>query len=297
MEKLEQCPVCGSEDKEKHLSLKDYFLSGEDFSIDRCKECGFLFTNPRPYAEKLGDYYKSDEYISHSNTNKGLVSRAYKAVRSITLKQKFKVVSRRKSSGRILDIGSGTGELLNFFRQKGWEVQGVEPDADARSFARSQYNLPVEDEEFLDKIPDNSFDVISMWHVLEHVPNLNARIETLSRILKDDGIIVIAVPNPESFDANYYGKFWAAFDVPRHLYHFRKQDIKNLFDKRNFRIHQVLPMKFDSFYVSLLSEKYKSGGKMNYVSAFLKGYNSNQKAKKNMNYSSLIYILSRDRKE
>lgn len=297
MENLKQCPLCGSAEKQNYLSLQDYFLSGEDFRIEKCDQCGFLFTNPRPYAEKLGDYYKSEEYISHSNTSKDLISRIYKAVRSFTLKQKYRVVSRRKAKGKILDIGSGTGELLNFFRHKGWQVQGIEPDADARNFARNEYDLPVEDEEYLDEIPGKSFDVITMWHVLEHVPNLNARIETLSRILKDEGIIVIAVPNPESYDANYYGKFWAAFDVPRHLYHFRKQDIKNIFAKRNLRVDKILPMKFDSYYVSLLSEKYKSGGSMKYVSAFLTGYKSNRRAKKNMDFSSLIYILSREKED
>lgn len=290
MERLEKCPVCGSENRDVFLELKDWFLSQQEFTIEKCRDCGFLFTNPRPFAEKLGEYYKSEEYISHSNTDKGIISRLYKIVRSFTLKQKYKVVSRHKNKGRILDIGSGTGELLNHFKLNGWQVQGIEPDIDARNFAINEYELPVEDEEHLGTLQNDSFDVVTMWHVLEHVPNLNERIQTIYRLLKDDGVLVVAVPNPASYDAVKYGKYWAAYDVPRHLYHFRKEDVEMLFEKHGFEVKNILPMRFDSFYVSMLSEKYQSG-KSNLPGAFFTGLKSNNKAVKNMNYSSLIYVI------
>lgn len=292
MEFLEKCPVCGNKKQKKYLGVKDWFLSREDFEIKQCENCGFLFTNPRPYPERLGDYYKSEEYISHSNTNRGLINRLYKMVRAYTLKQKYMLIRSYKSGGSILDVGCGTGELLNVFAKNGWEVKGVEPDEDAKSFAINEYHLPVIDEEEIQGLNDESFDVISMWHVLEHVPNINERIDTLKRLLKKDGVLIVAVPNPESHDAETYQKYWAAYDVPRHLYHFRKTDIENLFSRHGYELDDIVPLKFDSFYVSMLSQKYKKG-KPCYISAFKVGLNSNIKAKMNMNYSSLIYTIKK----
>lgn len=293
METLKECPVCGNQNRSVFLSTKDWFLTQEEFSVEQCDNCGFLFTNPRPLADNIGQYYKSEEYISHSNTNKGIISQLYKIVRGFTLKQKYDLVRQYKSGKNILDIGSGTGELLNFFKGSGWNVQGIEPDSDARNYSVQTYSIPVEDESHIFELTDNSFDVITMWHVLEHVPNLNDRIQTIRRLLKNDGILLVAVPNPESFDAKKYGEYWAAYDLPRHLYHFKKKNIKALFAKHDMNIKDIYPMKFDSFYVSMLSEKYKKG-KSNLLSAFLTGLKSNSKAHSIMNYSSLIYILEKN---
>ncbi|MCF8331500.1 MAG: class I SAM-dependent methyltransferase [Bacteroidales bacterium] len=231
--------------------------------------------------------------MSHSNTNKGLSNQLYKIVRGFTLKQKYDLVRRYKSGKSILDIGSGTGELLNFFKQSGWEVQGIEPDSRARNYAVQKHNIPVEDENRISELKGLSFDVITMWHVLEHVPNLNQRIQSVRRLLKNDGIIVVAVPNPESFDAAKYGEYWAAYDLPRHLYHFKKKNVKELFAKHDIKLKEIFPMKFDAFYVSMLSEKYIKG-KSKFIHAFFTGLKSNNKANKSMNYSSLIYVLEKD---
>jgi predicted SAM-dependent methyltransferase len=118
--------------------------------------------------------------------------------------------------------------------------------------------------------------------------------EQVKYVLKDEGIAFIALPNHKSWDTQYYKKQWAAWDVPRHLYHFSMDTFSNLAKKHGFKIVEILPMKFDAFYVSLLSEKYRTN-KMNYIKALFQGMKSNRWAKKNNNnYSSLIYVLRKD---
>ena len=292
MNSRKQCPICDGESNSPFLICKDNTVSKESFNIVSCNNCGFKFTNPIPEENKIGDYYKSEDYISHSNTNKGLVNKAYQTVRNITLKQKESLISEGKSKGILIDIGCGTGEFLNFCVQHGWKGEGIEPDESARKLGKENYNLTVNSEERLSSIKDKSADVITMWHVLEHVYNLKDRVKELKRILKDDGSIFIAVPNYESYDAMKYKEHWAAYDVPRHLYHFGKSDIKRLMENEAMKVESISPMKFDSFYVSMLSEKYISG-KINYVNALLTGLKSNSKGTKSMNYSSLIYKIKK----
>jgi 2-polyprenyl-3-methyl-5-hydroxy-6-metoxy-1,4-benzoquinol methylase len=292
MIEIKNCQICSEQSFKKVFELKDYFLSKEDFNIVKCENCGFLFTNPQPHPENLGDYYKSEEYVSHSNSKKGFVNSAYHIVRNYTLNKKFKMVKSIMSKGSILDIGCATGEFLNVFKLDKWTTLGIEPDKDAKKFAVENYNLNIENENYLENIDENSFDIITMWHVLEHVPNLNKRLETLNKILKDDGNLIIAVPNYKSYDADYYGKFWAAYDVPRHLFHFSKSTMEKLLIKHGFQIENIKPMKFDSFYVSMLSEKYKNQ-KSNILNAFWVGLKSNFKAIKSNDYSSLIYIVKK----
>jgi 2-polyprenyl-3-methyl-5-hydroxy-6-metoxy-1,4-benzoquinol methylase len=195
--------------------------------------------------------------------------------------------SLQPSKGKILDIGAGTGDFLSVAKQNGWQTIGVEPSDKAKAIALKKEVSFVEDTAELE---NHSFDVITMWHVLEHVPDLDKQIKELKRLLKPNGSLIVAVPNFKSFDAKYYGTFWAAYDVPIHFWHFSKKAIKSLFEKERMELEKVLPMKFDSFYVSLLSEKYKSG-KMNFIKAFFVGLQSNWKAKRNFEYSSHIYVL------
>lgn len=294
MEKIEKCPVCGNENFVEFLKINDYFLTKEQFTIVNCDNCGFRFTNPRPEAENLSAYYKSEEYISHSNTKKGIVNKVYHFVRNYSHKKKYSLINKFQTNGNsILDIGCATGEFLNFFKEKGWETLGIEPGVEARKFAKENYNLNVYEESEIEKLPNQSYSVITMWHVLEHVPQLNKRITELKRILKDDGILVIAVPNSNSYDAEYYKNFWAAYDVPRHLYHFNSDTLRKLFKKNDFRIEKILPMKFDSYYVSLLSEKYKNK-KSNFLKAFYIGLKSNFKAGNELNNSSIILVLKKN---
>lgn len=290
MELLKNCPVCGSQAFDPFISGKDYFLTGESFEIVTCRECDFRFTNPRPKAEDLGKYYESSDYISHSDSRKGLFASVYQQVRKYTLRRKLSMISKFQQKGEILDIGCATGQFLHYMKEHGWKATGIEPDEKTRSRAISEYGLEVFPEKQLDVFRKSSFDVITMWHVLEHVSDLGDRMQQLKNLVKPQGTIIIAVPNCDSYDAKKYGEFWAGYDLPRHLYHFAKSDVKLLLEKYGFTIVNILPMKFDAFYVSLLSEKYKSG-KMRWLPALWNGFWSNLKAGQKNGYSSLIYVI------
>lgn len=290
MEVLKNCPVCGSSKFDPFIPGKDFFLTGEAFDIVKCHECGFRFTNPRPKSEDLGKYYESTDYISHSDSRKGLFASVYQLVRKYTLSRKLALISKFQQKGEILDIGCATGQFLNYMAEHGWSATGIEPDEKTRAHAISEYGLKVFPEEQLNILEKSSFDVITMWHVLEHVSELNARMEQLKNLLKPQGTLIIAVPNCNAYDAKIYGEFWAGYDLPRHLYHFAKEDMKLLLENHEFTIVNILPMRFDAFYVSLLSEKYKSG-KMRWLPALWNGFWSNMKSGQKNGHSSLIYVI------
>jgi 2-polyprenyl-3-methyl-5-hydroxy-6-metoxy-1,4-benzoquinol methylase len=293
METLQSCPICDNKIYRPFLVCTDYTVSKKEFTIVQCEACGFRFTNPRPSENELGAFYQSEDYISHSNTRKGLISKLYQSVRNYTLKKKLAMVNKlNRGPGSILDIGCGTGEFLKVCSRAGWNTIGIEPDPGARKFGVEQYGLDVRNEEALKALSNASWDIISMWHVLEHVPRLNERIEEIKRLLKPKGHIIIAVPNCSSKDAAKYGRYWAAWDVPRHLYHFTPKDIRKLISKHGMQVKQVLPMRFDSYYVSMLSEKYKTG-KVRLAPAFFSGLRSNAAASASgETWSSQIYIIS-----
>lgn len=277
------------------LDCKDYTVSGEVYQVMINKEFDMLVTKPVP--DNLGDYYKSEEYISHTDSNKSLFDKVYQFVKNITLKRKLKLINKSflhqnnisRPEKNILDIGAGTGDFLKVCKNDSWNVFGIEPDIGARNIASKKgINL----QENLSKLENKKFEIITLWHVLEHVENLEEYISTLNNLLSKNGRLIIAVPNFKSYDANYYKQFWAAFDVPRHLWHFSQTSISKLFSKENMIVEKTLPMKFDAYYVSLLSEKYKSG-KMNPIKSFYKGFVSNLNAKDTQEYSSLIYVLKK----
>jgi len=273
----------------KHfLTVKDNSVSNETFELLYDENLDLLITSPQPAEDVLGRYYESDDYISHTDGKRSIFEKAYHFVKNIALKNKLSLINElQKSRGSLLDIGAGTGDFLLVAKENGWKTVGIEPSEKAKAIAQRK---GVELKSSLSDFADHSFDIITMWHVLEHVPNLENQIKELKRLVKPDGSIIIAVPNFKSFDANYYKEFWAAYDVPRHLWHFSKTAIEKLFVTENLKLVKILPMKFDSFYVSLLSEKHKTG-KMNYFKAFSIGLKSNLKAKKNFEYSSHIYVL------
>jgi 2-polyprenyl-3-methyl-5-hydroxy-6-metoxy-1,4-benzoquinol methylase len=293
MEQLKNCPVCQSQTFEEYLTVKDYTVSQEQFKIVSCKKCGFRFTNPRPDGEAIGEYYKAESYISHTNTSKGLISKIYQKVRKFTLKGKLNLINKLSpKKGQLLDVGCGTGMFLNVARENGWKVSGIEPDVGARTIAEENNHIKIK-QEVLNSFENETFEIITLWHVLEHVHEINATIDWLKERLSKDGSLLIAVPNHESKDAEIYQEQWAAYDVPRHLYHFSQKSIKELFANHGFELKETLPMKFDSFYVSMLSTKYQ-GGKINYLKAFVDGLKSNLAAEVNsQNYSSLIYVFKK----
>lgn len=292
MNTLKECPICRNQTFIPFLTCKDFLLTSENFTIVSCGSCHFKFTNPIPYANELGKYYASEEYISHSNNAKGIINNIYKIVRNYTLSGKRKLIdSLSKNKGVLLDIGCGTGEFLNVCKRSGWETMGIEPGNDARKYASEKHQLTVHESIESVKNLNSHFDIITMWHVLEHVDDLNGTIETLKKILKKNGTLLIALPNCSSHDAIVYKEYWAAYDVPRHLYHFTPKDVVNLFEKHDMKLQQLLPMWFDSFYIAMLSEKHKYG-KTNYLRAVFNGLISNLKAKKTGNtFSSQIYII------
>ena len=274
--------------KKHFLTVTDYSVSKEVFDLFHDETLDMLITHPQPSLDNLGKYYESVDYISHTDSKRSLFEKAYHFVKSIALKNKLNLInSLQLKKGRILDIGAGTGDFLFVAKGNGWKTIGIEPSEKAKRIA---INKGVAFAENSSELENHSFDVITMWHVLEHVPNLDNQIKELKRLLKPNGSLIIAVPNFKSFDAKHYGKYWAAYDVPIHFWHFSKKSIKSLFEKEGMQLEKILPMKFDSFYVSLLSEKYKSG-KMNFIKAFFVGLQSNWKAKKNCEYSSHIYVI------
>lgn len=294
MENLNCCDLCGNTTFSVYLESMDHFLTKERFTIVKCEKCGLLFVNPRPSASEISKYYKSENYISHSTKQQGFLDKIYAVIRKKNHIKKYKLIEKYKKSGSIIDIGCATGEFLDFFKKKGWDVTGVEPDEDARNFATNNYKLNVFDEKNIQDLGEKNYDVITMWHVLEHVSDINERVFQLNRILKDDGIAVIAVPNPQSKDASVYKTFWAGYDLPRHLYHFSEKTITALFEKKGFRLVEKIPLVFDAYYISIVSEKYKTG-KKNLIKAFYWGLKSNMWAKRNNDeFSSLIYVFKKN---
>ena len=271
-----------------YLKVSDHSVSKESFDLLFNEEYQILKTSPQPSLEKLPSYYESEDYISHTDSKRTLFEKAYHLVKSKALKNKVNLITKLiPQKGIVLDIGSGTGDFLITAKNHGWNISGLEPNPKAKQIAESK---GVIFETSLETIPDNSMDVITMWHVLEHVPNVEEQFIQLKRIVKPNGYIIIAVPNYKSFDAKYYKEFWAAFDVPRHLWHFSKNSIEKLAANFDLKLISVKPMWFDSFYVSLLSEKYKTG-KMNFVKGFFIGFTSNLSGIFKNEYSSHIYII------
>jgi 2-polyprenyl-3-methyl-5-hydroxy-6-metoxy-1,4-benzoquinol methylase len=274
----------------KTITVKDHSVSKEVFELHYNSEFDMLETSPLPSPSELSKYYETEDYISHTDTKRNLFEKVYHLVRSYAIKNKISLINSLSDKGTFLDIGCGTGDVLKAAQDNGWKVTGIEPNEKARTIANSKTNNSVFDISELNKLPDHSFDVISLWHVLEHLPNLEEHVSLFKRLLKPNGKLIIAVPNHKSYDASYYKEFWAAYDVPRHLWHFSQNSIKLLFSKFGMTVVKTLPMQFDSFYVSLLSERYKTGNQ-NFVKAFYIGLRSNLKAKRTSEYSSLIYVL------
>lgn len=276
------------------LRSKDYTVSHETFDLYHHSELDMLITFPQPEINDLSSYYESESYISHTDAKKSLTDKLYQLVKTYTISNKVKLLNTligcALSEKKVLDVGCGTGDFLVACQQRNWNVVGVEPNPKARLLAHDKLNITIYNSIF--DLKENQFDCITLWHVLEHIPDLESYIQELKKLLKPNGKLIIAVPNFKSYDANYYGTFWAAYDVPRHLWHFSKTAIQQLFGKENLELIKIQPMYFDSFYVSLLSEKYKTGSS-SFFKAFYRGFISNLKAIKSKEYSSLIYILQK----
>lgn len=290
------CPACNSDKIEYALTAKDYTVSKEDFDIWHCNQCSIRFTQDIPTIDQIGPYYQSANYISHSNTKKGLINQLYHLVRNYTLGSKARLVKKYsgQSTGRILDIGAGVGSFASTMKVLGWHTTALEPDSSARAEAQKQYGIDLLLPNELYSFEPQIFDVITMWHVLEHVHDLQGYWKNFNRVLPVGGKLIIAVPNYTSSDAEHYGAIWAAYDVPRHLYHFSPASMAQLAGMHGFSIVATQPMWFDSFYVAMLSEQYQYGA-TRYLPAFWQGLKSNFAAIMNPNKcSSVIYILQKN---
>ncbi len=292
METIVHCPVCGGHQFSPFLICTDHLVSQQPFAIQQCDQCGFRFTNPRPDEATIGSYYKSDQYISHNDARIDPISLAYRAVRNYTLRSKLALINKlNQETGRVLDVGCGTGAFLETCKAGGWQVMGMEPDADARAIATEKLQAAVLPD--LDALMGTTpFDVISLWHVLEHIPDLNRVIPQLNSLLAENGTLLIAVPNSDSYDASFFRENWAAYDVPRHLHHFTPLTIEPLFRKHGFSLTAQRPMNFDAFYIALLSTRYQTG-KTDYLKSIQVGLASNRQAKKTDNASSLTYVFKK----
>ena len=296
-ELLESCPVCGGPDLPAKLQVQDRSVSQETFTIAQCAGCGLQFTNPRPDAASIGKYYESAAYVSHNSAARGLVNRAYRVARYFTMRRKVALITKLNGgrAGRLLDYGCGTGHFLARAKRTGWQVTGLEPHAGARQDAAARVGQPILEAAALAALPPASFDVVTLWHVLEHVHTLQETVSQLVKSLKPGGYLLIAVPNPDSLDAQHYRQYWAAYDVPRHLYHFVPATMRPLLAQHGLRLAQTLPLPLDAYYVSLLSEQLRPAGQAQGRLAVLRaGFRSNQYAARHGGqYSSLLYVAQR----
>ncbi len=289
------CPVCHSTEIISVLQVKDYSVSGELFEVVECKSCTLRFTQDVPGVEAITPYYKSENYISHTNTSSGVINKLYHFVRNKTLQAKRKLIERETGlqQGILLDAGSGIGSFVNEMNLHGWATTGLEPDGDARKVAADIYNIILEDSSAFHELPAAQYDAITLWHVLEHVHDLQDYIQQLKKLLKEKGKLFIAVPNYTAYEAKKYNNYWAAYDVPRHLYHFSPKAMQVLLERNGMKLLKYKRMPYDSFYISLLSSKYKNG-KTNWASAFVNGLFSNLKALgEKKKSSSIIYVIEK----
>lgn len=285
------CPVCKSESFQPVLTATDYTVTQENFTISACNQCGFRFTSNAPTEDTIHRYYHSSAYVSHSDTKKGLVNLLYHAARFFTMISKERLVKKasKRNVGMLLDIGSGTGTFLHTMEKAGWSVVGLEPDAEARKTAVKKYNCDIYPSDELFRLPESTYSAVTMWHVLEHVHQLDEYIIQIKAILAPRGKLIVAVPNFTSKDADIYGAHWAGYDVPRHLYHFSPQSMRTLMQRHGMKVIGTKRMWLDGFYIAMLSEKYKGG---NLVKAILNGLRSNLHALFHKEQcSSLVYII------
>jgi 2-polyprenyl-3-methyl-5-hydroxy-6-metoxy-1,4-benzoquinol methylase len=291
MRLVTNCPACQSTEWNPVFNVTDHSISHETFSLKRCNSCGIIATSPRPNDDQLGKYYESEKYISHSGSSSGLVNRLYLLARSRALHWKYQIINKLSDIKTILDFGCGTGEFLHHMKDQGWTVAGMEPNVQARSKAENLIGITIDSS--IDDL-HSTYNVITLWHVLEHIPDPNKTIEKLKSILTNNGSLVIAVPNYAAYDSYHYNQFWAGYDVPRHLWHFNQNAMVQLLRNHGFYVKQVIPMKLDAYYVSMLSEKYKgTSGLMALLKGAWYGFHSNLGARKTGEYSSLIYIATK----
>jgi 2-polyprenyl-3-methyl-5-hydroxy-6-metoxy-1,4-benzoquinol methylase len=267
-----RCPLCLSEMIAVKFECTDHFISKEVFAIAGCGNCGFLFTQDCPDEDVISGYYESEEYISHSDTNAGLLNKLYHLIRELMLIRKRGIIEKATGmkKGSLLDIGSGTGHFGGMMKKAGWKVKAIEINEKTRLNSAITFGLDVYSPSEISDLEQESLDCITLWHVLEHLHDPEDYISKIHALLKPGGICLVALPNSSSFDEKFYRRFWAAFDVPRHLWHFDPSTFRHFSEKSAFKIESQSVLPFDVFYISILSEKYR-GSKFPFIQGLIRG--------------------------
>ena len=285
---IDRCPSCLSTERYGAFEVVDHMVSGETFSVEFCRQCNLGITNPRP--DSIAAYYDSPAYVSHLDQGQGLMGRIYGVARSFASWTKVRLIASatKKAKGSLLDYGCGVGFFASRAERRGWLVQGVELSDSARAKAQEKLKVGIVVSS-RDELPEAKYDAVTLFHVLEHLDDPAETLQWIRDRLNPGGALIVALPNYASPDARHYGRFWAAWDVPIHYWHFTKESLTELAKRKGLFVEAVHPMRMDAFYVSLLSERYKYGSS-NWISAFYQGLRSNILGGQS-NASSLIYVL------
>ena len=242
------------------IETKDYLVTHESFFVEE-KEKGISFTHPVIADEEIDKYYNTTAYLSHSS-NKTLISFFFDLFSNIMVKKKTSFMLGLGGVSAYLDYGCGIGKLISSMNKKGVASYGYDTSSLAISVCN---NKSLNASSNLDDLP-NKYDLISFWHSLEHVSDYTKVLKKTKKMLSKNGTMVVALPNYDSFDAKFYSKFWAAYDTPRHRVHFTKKGFIKAASQLGFEVVKTKPLFLDSFYISMMSEKYKQS-----LFYFLKG--------------------------
>jgi len=271
------------------MKIKDHFFSQEVFEVLPSRHEGVLETFPKLNEQELSGYYNHENYISHQTKGKSLFDKAYQVAKRYMTKRKQNLVLRFHQEGRILDIGTGTGDFIRSFNSKDWDRYAIEPNKNLHD-SLNKNGIEILDD--LEEITQHNFDVITLWHALEHIPDLEGTLKNIQAALNPGGTLIIAVPNFKSYDASFYKTYWAAWDVPRHVWHFSKSGLISLCEKFNFEFVTTSPLLLDAFYISMVSEKYRKSNHI--LRAFWVGLYSNLQGMFKNEYSSFIYMFNKE---
>lgn len=270
--------------KKNKTEITDYFLSKEKFFVQKTSTPGVLETSPKPKSIKK--YYASSKYLSH-NKEKTLFAWVYFFFKKISIASKVRTIkSFKKNFISLLDYGAGDGFFVHSLRQKKIDAVGYDPFFKYNE--KGMYNDP----NFFKKNNLNKFDIITMWHSLEHTQSYSQALENAKSMLSDKGVLIVACPNYKSFDSEYYKRYWAGYDVPRHLWHFSPKGMRVVFSSLGFELLKTKGMFWDPFYVSMVSEKYKSS-KLWFIKGFFVGLASCLASIFNKNPSSVVYVAKK----
>lgn len=295
MENITTCLICGNSNFTSLHTCKDFVATGQNFTIQKCSNCSFVFTNPRPAVDEIAPYYQSDKYVSHAGKKEGLgiMYKIYDVVRNFSIQSKLNLIKTYNAGGKLMDLGCGLGYFLHgVIQDKTFDAIGVDVSDEAINYVKEKFGYNVVNENKLDSFAKESFDVITQWHVLEHVHFLNERMVQLHHLLKQNGTLFIAVPNSDSWDSKHYKEYWDGFDVPRHLYHFNTKSFNLLMEKHGFKIVDKKPLWFDAPYISMRSEIHKGNG-MSMLRGSISGLISNTRAIFNKEYSSILFVVKK----